>query len=50
MSGNYYTDKEKDLLSEFNKNNNSSVLKAIIKEIDKRKIIPMKRFGTVKYD
>ena len=47
---NYYTDKEKDLLSEFNKNNNSSVLKAIIKEIDKRKITPMKRFGPVKYD
>ena len=47
---NYYTDKEKDLLSEFNKNNNSSVLKAIIEEIDKRKITPMKRFGTVKYD
>ena len=33
---NYYTDKEKKLLSEFYKNNNSSVLKAIIEEIDKR--------------
>ena len=33
---NYYTDKEKDLLSEFYKNNNSSVLNAIIEEIDKR--------------
>ena len=33
---NYYTDKEKKLLSEFYKNKNSSVLKAIIEEIDKR--------------
>ena len=32
----YYTDKEKELLSEFYKNNDSSVLKAIIEEIDKR--------------
>ena len=33
---NYYTDKENELLSEFYRNNNSSVLKAIIEEIDKR--------------
>tara|TARA_B100001093_G_scaffold450459_1_gene457278 strand:+ start:264 stop:1067 length:804 start_codon:yes stop_codon:yes gene_type:complete len=33
---NYYTNKENELLSEFYKNNNSSVLKAIIEEIDKR--------------
>ena len=32
----YYTDKEKELLSEFYKNNDSSVLEAIIEEIDKR--------------
>ena len=32
----YYTDKEKELLSEFYKNNDSAVLKAIIEEIDKR--------------
>ena len=32
----YYTDKENELLSEFYRNNNSSVLKAIIEEIDKR--------------
>ena len=32
----YYTDKEKKLLSEFYKNNDSSVLEAIIEEIDKR--------------
>ena len=33
---NYYTDKENELLSEFYRNNNSFVLKAIIEEIDKR--------------
>lgn len=33
---NYYTDKEYELLSKFYKNNNSSVLKAIIEEIDKK--------------
>ena len=33
---NYYTDKEKKLLSEFYKNNDSSVLKAILKQIDKK--------------
>ena len=32
----YYTDKEKELLSEFYKNNDSSVLEAIIEEIDKK--------------
>ena len=32
----YYTDKEKELLTEFYKNNDSSVLEAIIEEIDKR--------------
>ncbi len=32
----YYTDKENELLSQFYRNNNSSVLKAIIEEIDKR--------------
>ena len=32
----YYTDKEKELLSEFYKNNDSSVLDAIIEEIDKK--------------
>ena len=32
----YYTDKEKELLSEFYKKNDSSVLEAIIEEIDKR--------------
>ena len=32
----YYTDKENELLSEFYRNNNSSVLKAIIEEIDNR--------------
>ncbi len=32
----YYTDKEKELLSEFYKNNDSAVLEAIIEEIDKR--------------
>ena len=33
---NYYTDKEKKLLSEFYKNNDSSVLKAILEQIDKK--------------
>ena len=33
---NYYTDKEKELLSEFYKNNDSSVLKAILEQIDKK--------------
>ena len=33
---NYYTDKEKNLLSEFYKNNDSSVLKAILEQIDKK--------------
>ena len=33
---NYYTDKEKELLSEFYKNNDSSVLKAILERIDKK--------------
>mgnify|MGYP003330683468 FL=1 len=33
---NYYTDKENKLLSEFYKNNDSSVLKAILEQIDKR--------------
>jgi len=32
----YYTDKEKELLSEFYKNDDSSVLDAIIEEIDKK--------------
>ena len=32
----YYTDKEKELLTEFYQNNDSSVLEAIIEEIDKR--------------
>ena len=32
----YYTDKEKELLSEFYKNNDSSVLEAIIEEIDNK--------------
>ena len=32
----YYTDKEKKLLSEFYKNNDSSVLKAILEQIDKK--------------
>ena len=32
----YYTDKEKELLSEFYKNNDSSVLDAIIEEIEKK--------------
>ena len=33
---NYYTNKEKKLLSEFYKNNDSSVLKAILEQIDKK--------------
>ncbi len=33
---NYYTDKEKKLLSEFYKNDDSSVLKAILEQIDKK--------------
>ena len=33
---NYYTDKEKKLLGEFYKNNDSSVLKAILEQIDKK--------------
>jgi len=33
---NYYTDKEKKLLSKFYKNNESSVLKAILEQIDKK--------------
>ena len=33
---NYYTDKEKKLLSEFYKKNDSSVLKAILEQIDKK--------------
>ena len=33
---NYYTDKEKKLLNEFYKNNDSSVLKAILEQIDKK--------------
>ena len=33
---NYYTDKEKKLLSEFYKNNDSSLLKAILEQIDKK--------------
>ena len=33
---NYYTDKEKELLSEFYKNNDSSVLRAILEQIDKK--------------
>ena len=33
---NYYTDKEKKLLSEFYKNNDSSILKAILEQIDKK--------------
>ena len=33
---NYYTDKEKKLLSEFYKNNDSSVLKAILEQIDNK--------------
>ncbi len=33
---NYYTDKEKKLLSEFYKNKDSSVLKAILEQIDKK--------------
>ena len=33
---NYYTDKEKKLLSEFYRNNDSSVLKAILEQIDKK--------------
>ena len=32
----YYTDKEKKLLSEFYKNKDSSVLKAILEQIDKK--------------
>ena len=33
---NYYTDKEKKLLNEFYKNNDTSVLKAILEQIDKK--------------
>ena len=33
---NYYTNKEKKLLSEFYKNNDSSILKAILEQIDKK--------------
>ena len=33
---NYYTEKEKKLLSEFYKNNHSSLLKAILEEIDRK--------------
>ena len=33
---NYYTDKEKKLLSEFYKNDDSSVLKALLEQIDKK--------------
>ena len=33
---NYYTEKEKKLLSEFYKNNDSSLLKAILEEIDRK--------------